>query len=333
MRQLWLLSLLAACGGDDAAISVDAATPDAAPSDASPIDGPPATLTKHPAPVLGGPTEVASDPSVRRTSDGLEMVYTCLPEGVHTALCRATSTDGITWQRGGTLLEATAPETALEGSELVVVDGEPVIFASTYGATAVPAVGFPARLLRATDVVVDVLGPTAGPDCHAVYSPTIRGTTNALSMVYVGHCYADPQPAESTGGLALRGATSTDGGVTWTRQGRVVVPDPTVSWQVHGLAEPGWIENDPEGRLLVTGGFGEGEGQRVAIARPQGAMFVVDREPLLVGTPGTHDACGILAPSARIEGGLLRIWYLAVACDTGSLSIGYAEGPSSVLER
>ncbi len=329
MRQLLLLSVLAACGGDDAAIGVDAAEPDAAPS---PPDGPAATLTKHPEAVLGGPTEVASDPSVRRTADGLEMLYTCLPGGVHTALCRATSTDGLTWQRLGTVLEAAPPETSLEGSELVLVDGEPVIFASTYGATAVPAAGYPARLLRATDVIVDVLGPTAGADCHAVYSPTIRGTTDALEMVYVGHCFADPQPAESTAGLALRGAASTDGGVTWTRQGRVIVPDPTVSWQVNGLAEPGFIENDPAGRLLVTGGFGEGEGQRIAIARPQGAMFVVDREPLVVGTPGTHDACGVLAPTARIEDGLLRIWYLAVACDTGFLSIGYADGPASVLD-
>ena len=311
-----------------------------------------AGLTLRGAPVLGSasfPDGIASDPSIQRSGDGWVAAYTCLdPTGEHTAICMARSDDGVAWQVVpplvdgaplGTILVSRAPETALEGAFMLIDGNTLVIFASTYGAVADPAPGFPARLLRFEGTLDPlalaepelVLAPAPGTGfCAAVYSPSLRRVADGLEMVFAGHCYDAEQPAGAVNGLSLLRATSSDGR-DWTVVGPAVAFDPSAAALFSGgLAEPAGVAGRDD-LLLVSAGFLEGQHQHTFLARENAdGLFVPDNEPLLAPRE-TFDGCGAFAPDAHVDGDQVLIWYLALSCE-GLFSIGLADGPVSVLD-
>lgn len=308
-----------------------------------------AGLTLRGSPVLGSasfPGGIASDPSMQPIDGGWIGAYTCLDaEGVHTAICMARSEDGVRWEAveplvagapPGTVLVAAPPETALEGAALVVDGNTVTLFASTYGASSDPAVGFPATLLRFEGTLEPLafaaptvaLAPEAGTgSCHAVYSPTVRRGTDGWEMVFTGHCYEAEQPEGAVNGLTLLRATSPDGR-NWTSQGTATVFDATGPF-AGGIAEPSFVTGRDD-LLLVSSGFLEGESRQTHVARAGAdGRFVADPEPLLSPREG-FDGCGAFAPDAHVVGDRLRIWYLALSCET-LFSVGLAEGPADLL--
>ncbi len=318
----------------------------------SPDTTEPPTLVQRSEPVLGGPgfpEGIASDPSLQRVGDGWVMAYTCLDAaGEDTRICMAISDDGTVWQPvpsliegglPGTVLAARAPEKALEGPALLIDGNAVTIYASTYGAAADPATGFPARLLRFTGTLnplslsegEEALSPVPNTgSCDAVYSPTVRRTADGYEMIFAGHCYDIPQPEGSVGGLTLLRATSTDG-ARFTVVGPVASFDPAaVALFGGGLAEPSFVEGRDD-VLFVSAGFSDGQQQHTFLARRNAdGLFVPDEQPIMGPREG-HDGCGAFAPDAHVDGDTLRVWYLSFSCE-GFFSIGLAEGPVAILD-
>jgi hypothetical protein len=303
-------------------------------------------------PVIGGqafPNGTASDPSVLEVPGGLLVAYTCLDgAGETTAICMARSGNGVDWRtaratvpdrRRGTVIVASGGDTHLE-SPALVLDGDSVlVYASMYGATADPAPGFPARLVRFRGDLVDldfsspqeVLAPqpTTG-SCDAVYSPTIRPTETGFEMLFAGHCYDAEQPEDAVNGLTVLRTTSTDG-VEWTPAAPALSFDPSSDpLFIGGIAEPSFISGVDD-TILVSAGFDDASQQHTLVAHLQAdGRYAVDPTPLLTPRVG-FDGCGAFAPDARVIDDELFIWYLALSCE-GQFNVGLAKGDPSVLD-
>jgi hypothetical protein len=177
-----------------------------------------------------------------------------------------------------------------------------------------------------------------GYDANGLYSPSVIYDGAQFVMVYAGHCYPSEYANQSnkwrattsevTPGIYLLGATSSNG-LSWTkRREPVLSPSPDPSWMVNGVAEPDLIKV-PDGKyyLFFTGNLGDDEARLIGIARSDTALgpWRVRQEPLLTGTANLFDRKSVLAPSVRIEGDTLRLWYLTSDAD-GHMT-GYAEIP------
>ncbi|GAB5536467.1 MAG: hypothetical protein Rubg2KO_27160 [Rubricoccaceae bacterium] len=297
--------------------------------------------TKQAEPVWTGDI-IASDPSVVRDDDSYRMCYTCLdPATDRTAICGAGSSDGITWahspDRGtptGLLIRGQpgTPEASVEGCELVKRDDEWLLYYSGYPEAGSPTPGFPASLYLASStdgitferegIVLD--RSAGGRDNDAVYSPTILDQDGTLSMVYTGHCYSGCRRGD---GVVLLAATSTDGR-TWTKASApVLTPDESISWTTNGIGEAALFPDGSDGlALLVTGGLGDDETQRIGLARASSleGPWTLALNPVLTPTPGAFDAAGVLAPSVLVEGDRARAWFFGLS-ENGAYAIGVAD--------
>jgi len=297
--------------------------------------------TKQTEPVWTGDI-IASDPSVVRTDDGYRMCYTCLdPATDRTAICGASSSDGLAWahspDRGtpkGLLVRGRpgTPEASAEGCELVKRDDEWLLYYSGYPETGSPAPGFPASLYLASSpdgltferqgIVLD--RSPGGRDNDAVYSPTILDQDGTLSMIYTGHCYSGCRQGS---GAVLLGATSSDGR-TWTKLASpILTSQESIPWTVNGVGEAALFPDGSGGlALLVTGGLGDDETQRVGLARAAtlDGSWTLASNPILTPTPGAFDAAGVLAPSVLAEGDRARAWFFGLS-ENEAYAIGVAE--------
>ncbi len=303
-------------------------------------------------PVIGRlafPNGTASDPSVLEVPGGLLVAYTCLDDaGQTTAICMARSGNGVEWRtaratvndrRRGTVIVASGADTHLE-SPALVLDGDSVlVYASMYGATAEPAPGFPARLVRFRADLIDlefssaqeILAPAPETAwCDAVYSPSIRPSDAGFEMLFVGHCYNEVQPEEAVNGLTVLRTTSTDG-LSWAPAEPALSFDPnTDPLFVGGIAEPSFIAGVDD-VILVSAGFDEASQQHTLVARLQDdGRYAVDPTPLLAPRTG-FDGCGAFAPDARVWNDELFIWYLALSCE-GQFNVGLATGDPAILD-
>lgn len=316
------------------------------------------TWTKNPEPVYSGQFFVASDVVIldERESEGgaYRMFYTCmdfLRETPRAILCSATSPDGFVWTPveaadggaiEGLVLRGREGEwdTNLEGSYAIrdKNTGEYLLYFSGYREEGEPALGYPAAmwLAASTDGIhfervqaEPILSPTAGwYNNDAVYSQVVFEYDGGYGMVYVGHCYTQ---CDYGYGTTLLGATSADGRV-WTK-----LPDPVLTampdeldWTRDGVAEPA-VVFEPDGRVTLFFTSVRDDDRWLGMARStNGSPFGpwdVNPEPILMPTPDTFDAGGVLAPHVLIEDGVARMWYLGVEPVEGGeyYHVGYAE--------
>lgn len=291
-------------------------------------------------------TIIASDPSIEVTEGGLVMVYTDLDMTTgRTVIARAVSSDGRSWQPEGGggavkgMIMAGRPDAwdqNVESAELVRHGRQWELFFAGYRDEGVPAKGFPAALWMATSAdgrnfarVSDdpVMRPTPGwYDNDAIYSPSIWFDGATYHMVYVGHAYSDFSRIGS-GGVFLLGATSSDGR-NWTKSPEPIArPGQFKGWRRDGLAEP-WLVPNPEGGFLLfyTGLHDEDRAIGVATGPSPDGPWDFGARPLIdKGKRRDRDGHQVLAPSAVVQNGVLRLWYLA-ADRKGALTIGEAEG-------
>ncbi|MEO0557878.1 MAG: hypothetical protein AAF170_06815 [Bacteroidota bacterium] len=301
------------------------------------------TWTKQTTPVWTG-DRIATDPSVVRDGDDYRMCYTCLdPATGRTAICGATSPDGFSWShspaRGtpeGVLIRGQpgTAEASVESCELVERETEWLLYYAGYPENGSPEEGFPASLYLASSadgvtferegIVLD--RTPSGRDNDAAYSPTILDLDGTLSMVYTGHCYS----ACSRGtGVVLLGATSTDGR-TWAKlPSPLLAAQSSLSWTANGIGEPALFRDGDGLALLVTGGLGDDEMNRIGLARAEtfAGPWSLAPAPILTPTAGTFDAAGVLAPSVWVEGDRTRAWFFGLS-EAGEYAIGYAEAAS-----
>jgi hypothetical protein len=317
------------------------------------------TIKKLSAPVQCSEyTALAGDPCVMRDGGVYRIFYTGLDKAIFGGgIGSATSSNGLDW----ILVEGPSPKAGkglvlrgvndtwqhqLETAMAVKHDGQFFLYYSGY-----PKVGWPENPGKIGVAVsrdgVRFERPSPGPaldtspdgyDANGLYSPSVIHDGTRFIMVYAGHCYPGEygghsnkwRRAASTAepGIYVLGATSLDG-LHWTKCDKPVLsPSTSLPWLVNGVAEPDLIKA-PDGQyyLFFTGNLGDDEARLIGVARgatPLGPWHVRP-EPLLAGTPGLFDGKGILAPSVRIEGDTLRVWYLT--SDGDRHMTGYAEIP------
>lgn len=304
---------------------------------------------KRPEPIFSGQFMVASDPVVFREADSYRMFYTCmdfLRETPRALLCQAVSDDGINWDEvvTGDAIEGRMLggregdwDENLEGVYVVRTANEYLMYYSGYREEGgYPAKGYPAALGLAVSTdgihferVQDepILSPTEGwYDNDAIYSEIVFPLNDQLVMIYVGHCYTRCDLATGT---TLLAATSPDGR-TWTK-----LPDPvltampdTLPWTRDGVAEPGIVMNADGTVTLFFTGVRDAD-RWIGMARGSSPFgpWTVNPDPILLPTPDSFDAGGVLAPHVLVENGIARMWYLGVQPVEGGeyYHVGYAE--------
>lgn len=289
--------------------------------------------------------ELAGDPSVLRESTQYRMFCTGLDKTINGGgIAQATSTDGTNW--------ATVPTGDAETGKGLVLRGRrdkwdyqlETAYAIQYRDKyylyycGYPKEGWPKNpgqigLATSTDglsftrpIDQPVLQPSpTGYDANGLYSPAVFHDGTGLGMIYAGHVY---EATSVTPGIYLLGATSTDG-VSWQKRALPVLsPSSEFSFTQHGVAEPALIIG-PDGKyyLLFTGALGDDEARVIAIARADSPFgpYQIRKDPLIKPTPNFFDEKGVLAPTAVLEGGKLRVWYLT--SDGDKHMTGYAEVP------
>ncbi len=313
------------------------------------------TWTIRPEPVFKGDNDIAGDPTVIREDSLYRMFYTCpvdldlsvwtyLTGGLmfHTALCQATSRDGISWESAPAISNNDVKGLALRGTQgqwdenmevsfMLKRGKDYLLFYSGYRDEGNPQRGFPASLsvARSRDgqrfqrVSDPILNPTKGGyDSDAIYSPTIIQDGESFLMVYVGHCYnnCDHEP-----GATLLAATSPDA-LTWTKLRMPVLQRSSrISWMSESVAEPCLVKG-PDGAyyLFITGV--QGDRRTIGVARSTSVTgpWEINPEPIVTSAPDTFYDCGALAPDVHVEGGAVRMWFHGFQCPERP-RIGYAE--------
>jgi hypothetical protein len=312
------------------------------------------TWTKRSSSVFAGQYGVASDPSVTRDATGYSMFYTCMdwtildpnPEtfaySLQLSLCQARSLDGIAWQSVPTTdyIEGLALrgrkgqwDEHLETSFLLKNGTESLLYYAGYREPS--SLPMEPSFLNAASSVdgvtfsrvssTPILASTPGwYDNDAIFSPTIIKDGTSFVMVYAGHCYTN---CKYGFGVFLLAATSSDGR-TWTKvQKPILQPSLSRSWMTEGVAEPSLVKG-PDGAfyLFFTGVAGELRTIGVARSTSIFGTWEVNPTPLISPTPGQFTECGVFAPSVRIEGRKVRMWYHGNTCPEIP-AIGYAESP------
>ena len=307
-------------------------------------------FVKRGRPVFRGQYGIAGDPDVVRSGATYRMCYTCPdPEHGRAAICLATSRNGVVWRPTSGFRDTRARGLVLRGDDgswdentetcALVAGDERVLYYAGYPDGSSQALGSEIGVAHATGdgtfvaEMNSVLERTPGwYDNDAIYSPTILHEADGWSMVYAGHCYTDCPGAT---GVFLLGATSVDGRV-WTKlDAPLLGPDPAITWMIDGAAEPALLEAGDGTYYLFFTGL-EGFARVIGIARgptPFGP-WTLDPNPVIVPT-ADYERAGVLAPSVLLEGGVLRVWYLATKWQRATQSlhhaIGYATASASVV--
>lgn len=291
-------------------------------------------------------TIIASDPSIVKTGNGYRVFYTDLDVSTNrTVLATATSQDGHSWATqgrengiNGLVIRGRSGkwDENIESGAAVLVNGSWKLYFSGYRDEGDPFRGFPASLGLATSsdgqnferVSSDpIISPTRGwYDNDAVYSPTVLYDGGTYYMIYVGHAYTNTSKI-GAGGAFLIGARSNDGRTWYKEDTPIARPGQFGGWRSDGLAEPYLVKKGPgEYLLFFTGLSGERRALGVGTAANPLGPYTFGSNPIVKPGPrGAPDEHQVLAPAAVIEGGELRLWYLA-ANRKELLSIGYADG-------
>ena len=306
-------------------------------------------LRKLDAPVRAGPFPRTSGDPALLIDNGLYRMYLTSPnlKRMQGGIALSTSTDGQTWNVADTASKEEGPGLVLVGRDgdwdeqletayVLKVNDDYYLYYCGY-----PKVGWPKNpgqiglaissdginFVRASEF--PVLAPTPGFfDADGLYSPEVVLREGRFEMIYAGHCY---DSSKCPIGIYILGATSKDGR-SWTkRKEPVLSPHPALRWTANGVAEPALLKGDELWYMFITGGLGDGEQRVIGVARgptPFGP-WQIRRKPLLTATEGMYDSWGngVLAPTAVIENGTLRIWYLTSFEGQDIHVIGYAELP------
>lgn len=307
-------------------------------------------FTKRRRPVFRGQFGIAADPNVVKDGSTYRMCYTCPdPERGRAAICVATSRRGTRWRPSRGARNTRARGLVLRGDDgawdentetcgLVPGDDE-VMYYAGYPKGRPNAIGAALGVARLgpdgtfVPAVNSVLEPTPGGfDSDGIYSPAVLHEGNVWSIVYAGHCYQD---CTAGSGVFLLGATSVDGLVWTKRDAPVLSPLPNLQWMRDGVAEPALIRGDDGAYYLLFTGL-RGYSRVIGAARGPSPFgpWTVNPDPVLVPT-AEFERAGVLAPSALLDGDILRVWYLATryrrATSTLRYAIGYATGHTESL--
>lgn len=282
-------------------------------------------------------TFIASDPSVVRDGEGYRMSFTEMDWNAkvkRVVIAIATSPDGEAWTPIEATIRPGLPGVVLtgedgtwrenlEGSELVKGGEGWLLYFSGYRDRGRPAKGFPAALgvadssdgVNFTPRPAPVIEPTQGwYDNDAVYSPDVLREGGRYHMVYAGHCYTDFSRIGRPGVFVLY-ASSTDG-TNWTKGEKPLLPTENVpAWMKDGVAEPSLLRKPGGGwALFFTGLEDEERVIGLATAPALEGPWTIRPEPIVAkGAKGEADDGQVLAPDVMVEGGELRMWYLAEA--------------------
>jgi hypothetical protein len=293
--------------------------------------------------------DLAGDPAVLKDGNVYRIFTTGLDKVIQGGgISEATSPDGYHWTLAPAGDAATGRGLVLRGRRNTWEHQLETAYAIKHGRTyflyycGYPSVGWPTNpgqigVSTSTDGVhfkrhstLPILKPAArGYDANGLYSPSVIHDGTRFLMVYAGHCYPnDATPPRVTPGIYILGATSPDG-LHWLKcEAPVLGPSSQLPSMVNGVGEPALLQaDDHQFYLFFTANLGDDEIRHIAVARSVSPFgpWQIRGEPVLVATPGTFDAKGVLAPSVLLEGGLLRLWYLT--SDGDAHRTGYTEIP------
>lgn len=300
-------------------------------------------------PVYSHSGTAASDPAVIKDGSLYRMVVSGngggSPDG--NSLIMATSPDGYTWStlsngNDGIVVPSAiaAWDESLETPELIKQGSEYLLFYTGYDPAVRDASGGRVwgdlGLATSTDGVsftrhgAPVL--TRTPNSHdqdGITDPSIVELNGTLHMIYVGWC---TQSCAQNGGdpaFYVLKAVSTDGGLSWTKQGRL---DPSSNI---GLQHPDLVLDDDGSYSLFYGEDAACSSGRVGILRAQGSapfgpFSVVSSTPILCMGTQSFETDGLDGgfPSVLNDNGIGRMYYTGVNVPIFKYEVGLAEtGP------
>jgi predicted GH43/DUF377 family glycosyl hydrolase len=299
--------------------------------------------TKRSEPVYSSPDSgfAASDPSVLYEADTYYLYYTDVDNSVGaTIISLATSPDGLEWTFQQRLLEVdkTHWDAAHESATIWKEVTQPYhLFYMGYQPKDYPPQNFyPADLgLALSENTAGKFEPNDAPllvrsegwyDSDMIASPDIIKVGETYYLVYAGHCYENCQ---SSAGVRLLGATSTDL-IRWTKHDSPVLEaTPNIPWMAAFVAEPALLVA-PNGKFyLFFTAFADWESDQPVIGLAEGETpfgpWEINPEPILVSTQDWESAW-VGAPDVLLEKGVVKMWYMAVD-EAGYYRIGYATAP------
>lgn len=298
--------------------------------------------TRRPDPVFTGQFNVASDPMVLRKGNLYHMYYACLDELAHTAVCLATSQDGISWQevdtggpirglvlrgkRGSWDEHVETPYVFQRGPEYLLY-----YIGYTEEKRKQQATNYEIGLARSSDGVhfdraserPVLSGTRGGYDSDGISSPLVLEHENSLLMVYAAQCYYNC--THDVAGV-LAGAKSIDG-VNWEKLEKPIFAEGgKINWVRDFVAEPDLIKG-PDGSfyLFFTSYHDAAHPGKIGMAKslfPFGPWEITS-VPVVTHIKGED---GVLAPSVLIEGDRVRMWFLGHTPEE-HYRIDYAEAP------
>lgn len=174
-----------------------------------------------------------------------------------------------------------------------------------------------------------VVSPTPGGfDCDATFSPAVIEHDGVLHMLYAGHCALREDSIPAGREPRILGATSGDG-VSWIKHAEPVLrADPSVEWMRLGVAEPGIVQG-PDGifylfftAMQLTPSYTKKIG--LAWGPSPFGPWTIAPTPIVEADEDAWDR-ECLAPSVRIEGDVVRMWYLGAREYEVKAAVGYAE--------
>ncbi len=250
-------------------------------------------------PVDAGGFEVASDPHVFVDQDGvLRMVYTGDVAG-NASIWLATGADWATWETETALLSEVGPsgldiqkETpfyrlAADGTHQLYYIGYPD--GDTYEASLYLAESdslFGPYEQRAEPIVA--LGDIAGRDVEVITSPSVVSYDGVLHLVFLGW-ESFPNPQE----IWTFGATSTDGGATWTGFQELDAP----------IGAEGQVTLGPDGAYYAVGTGGEDGAEAILIARAEHPFGPYETlpDPILTQAGAPYETDQIIAAQLTFD--------------------------------
>lgn len=307
----------------------------------------PILFEKHPEPVWEG-AWLAGDPSVIQDGDRLLMYYTDLdadidtvdwddPESYGVVIGVAESQDGINWvfakeepsialsnnPEGDDKVLETAfvtkigesfcmyytgyPEGA-DGAEVIVSDGHIYLASSENGIT-----------FERQSSHLAVLGPGETYDVDGVFSPSIVFHEGKHYMIYAGWSL-------QLYGYGLFGAVSEDDGLTWQKDGKLLIRDSDVPWALDNPREAELVKG-PDGifYLFFTSDMAHNL-SGIGLARSSNPFgpWEVYPDPVIFKTHSWEES-GLIAPAVLIDDGKFRVWYMSEQDNFSKFYIGYAE--------
>ena len=313
---LLALLLTTSCGSDD----------DDSRSDSS------LTIRKRENPVLTRPDGLVADPTVLRYGGNLLMVYSDYSLATDSITFNAaTSSDGITWSALGAdegfrifSGDTSSWDKLIETPELVAIDNLLHLYYIGYPEsnfdngiyTSEIGLATGAEITSLTRIDNEPTLPRGGPnDFDALTSPAVVEHEGMYYMLYTGWTNI----LTATGFLGLTGATSTDG-LRWEKTETRLFPE--VAGTRFETATEADLVKGPDALFYL---FFSAEGG-IALARSDQPFGPWEIYPeFIIVSEYAWESGEVVAPTALIEDGLVKVWYSGVVDNFAGSSIGYAE--------